>query len=130
MIMLNHPNANMVNRIQDRDTTWTLTTNGNKQAVIDEGQACRVYDTNGTSVTLCARNGGQGAGTGLYTTADGIRKLTPLECERLQTFPDNWTAAGHDDAVMSDTQRYKMIGNAVTVKVVHDIMQRLGGALN
>ena len=96
---------------------------------MNNGQACRVYDTNGTSVTLCARNGGQGAGTGLYTTADGIRRLTPLECERLQTFPDNWTARGHDDAIISDTQRYKMIGNAVTVKVVLDIMQRLGGAV-
>ena len=40
-----------------------------------------------------------------------IRRLTPLECERLQGFPDNWT-------VGSDTQRYKQCGNAVTVNVV------------
>ena len=129
MIMTGHQNSNIINRTQHRDNTWALTTNPHTQAVVDNGQACRVYDTNGTSVTLCARNGGQGAGTGLYTTADGIRRLTPLECERLQTFPDNWTARGHDDAIISDTQRYKMIGNAVTVKVVLDIMQRLGGAV-
>lgn len=47
-----------------------------------------------------------------------IRRLTPLECERLQGFPDNWT-------VGSDTQRYKQCGNAVTVNVVQAVMTRL-----
>ena len=41
-----------------------------------------------------------------------LRKLTPLECERLQGFPDNWTMG------LSDTQRYKTLGNAVTVNTV------------
>ena len=45
------------------------------------------------------------------------RKLTPLECERLQTFPDNWT-----DCV-SNTQRYKALGNAWTVDVIAHILQ-------
>ena len=44
------------------------------------------------------------------------RKLTPIECERLQTFPDNWT-----DCV-SNTQRYKSIGNAWTVDVIAHIL--------
>ena len=48
-----------------------------------------------------------------------IRRLTPLECERLQGFPDNWTKD------FSDTQRYKMCGNAVTVNVVAEIINRL-----
>lgn len=48
-----------------------------------------------------------------------IRKLTPLECERLQGFPDGWTAG------LSDTQRYKCLGNAVTVNVVRAIVSRL-----
>lgn len=48
-----------------------------------------------------------------------IRRLTPIECERLQGFPDNWTA-GH-----SDTQRYKMCGNAVTTTTVRDVISRL-----
>ena len=44
------------------------------------------------------------------------RKLTPLECERLQGFPDNWTTG------LSDTQRYKTLGNAVTVPVVKSLV--------
>jgi len=48
-----------------------------------------------------------------------IRRLTPTECERLQGFPDGWTEG------FSDTQRYKMMGNAVTVNVVRAIAQRL-----
>lgn len=48
-----------------------------------------------------------------------IRKLTPLECERLQGFPDNWTV-GH-----SDSQRYKMCGNAVTTNVVKAVIKKL-----
>ena len=61
--------------------------------------------------------GGQGAKTGLYkiNLPDGdyiIRKLTPIECERLQTLPDNYT-----DCV-SKTQRYKSIGNGWTVDVI------------
>lgn len=41
-----------------------------------------------------------------------IRRLTPIECERLQGFPDNWTEG------ISDTQRYRLLGNAVTVNVI------------
>lgn len=54
---------------------------------------------------------------GLYDGAH-IRRLTPLECERLQGFPDNWT-------VGSDTQRYKQCGNAVTVNVVEAVVGAL-----
>lgn len=49
----------------------------------------------------------------------GIRRLTPIECERLQGFPDNWTAGA------SDTARYKCLGNAVTVNVVSEVMLRI-----
>ncbi len=58
-----------------------------------------------------------------------IRKLTPRECERLQGFPDDWTKLGTtregEIVHISDTQRYKMLGNAVTVNVV----QYLGSLL-
>lgn len=47
-----------------------------------------------------------------------IRRLTPLECERLQGFPDNWTKYGVDNKEISDTQRYKTCGNAVTTNVI------------
>ena len=50
-----------------------------------------------------------------------IRRLTPKECERLQGFPDEWTEG------VSDTQRYKQCGNAVTTKVIKSIMEQLIG---
>lgn len=48
-----------------------------------------------------------------------IRRLTPTECERLQAFPDGWTEG------VSDTQRYKTLGNAVTVNVIKDIFKKI-----
>lgn len=53
-----------------------------------------------------------------------IRRLTPLECERLQGFPDFWTAEGTEGKI-SDTQRYKCCGNAITVNVAREIIKRL-----
>lgn len=54
-----------------------------------------------------------------------IRRLTPKECERLQGFPDDWTRYGEGEKEMSDTQRYKMCGNAVTTNVVRAVFERL-----
>ncbi|MDB2690383.1 DNA cytosine methyltransferase [Planktomarina temperata] len=57
-----------------------------------------------------------------------IRRLTPIECERLQGFPDNHTEYGNYDGEvkkMSNTQRYKQCGNAVTVDVVQAIANKL-----
>ena len=48
-----------------------------------------------------------------------VRRLTPIECERLQGFPDNWTQG------VSDTQRYKCLGNAVTTNVIAAIGRRI-----
>ena len=61
--------------------------------------------------------------SGDFGLKDGtrIRRLTPLECERLQGFPDNWTKYDSEGNIVSDTQRYKMCGNAVTVPVVEYI---------
>ena len=53
-----------------------------------------------------------------------IRRLTPIECERLQGFPDDWTKQG-TEGMISDTQRYKMCGNAVTVDVVTAVAERI-----
>jgi site-specific DNA-cytosine methylase len=47
------------------------------------------------------------------------RKLTPLECERLQTVPDNYT--NH----VSNTQRYKMLGNGWTIEVIAHILKNM-----
>lgn len=112
------------------------------------GQGDRIYSPNGKSVGLSALGGGRGAKTGLYAVAlrnrgqgkkpeiggdkanamttvqtDSmvmknmqIRKLTPIECERLQGLPDNFTVG------VSNSQRYKMLGNAFNVDVVAHIL--------
>ena len=56
-----------------------------------------------------------------------IRRLTPKECERLQGFPDDWTKYGKDGEIISDTQRYKCCGNAVTVNVIEFLIRSMFG---
>ena len=54
-----------------------------------------------------------------------IRRLTPLECERLQGFPDSWT----DIPGASDSARYKALGNSVAIPCVEFVMGRIAAAL-
>ena len=58
-----------------------------------------------------------------------VRRLTPTECERLQGFPDGWTAQRIDEKKglieQADSARYKQMGNAVAVPVVEWIFNRL-----
>lgn len=89
-----------------------------------DSQGYRVYSVKGKSVSLSANSGGFGGKTGLYRIdlPDGdyfVRKLTPLECERLQTLPDNYTLG------VSNSQRYKAIGNGWTVDVLAHIFKGL-----
>jgi len=70
------------------------------------GQAYRVYSPEGKSVTLGS------SGAGLIKIEEQFRKLTPIECERLQGLPDNYTEG------ISNTQRYKCLGNAFNVDVI------------
>lgn len=120
-----------------------------------DSQANRVYSIHGKVVTLCGEAGGGAAKMGQYLFGcitpdrvekrqngqrfnDGkkfytltaqdkhgvlvegyIRKLTPIECERLQTLPDNYTAG------VSNTQRYKQLGNGWTVDVIAHIFKEL-----
>jgi len=103
----------------------------------------RVYGTDGLSPTLNTMQGGNrqpfiaekdlmirdgrdnrsclraGRTPELGIAGASIRRLTPTECERLQGFPDGWTEG------VSDTQRYKCCGNAVTTNVIKDIMVHL-----
>lgn len=58
-------------------------------------------------------------GPPVVTTDVQVRRLTPLECERLQGFPDGWTDAEKDSA------RYRMLGNAVAVPVAEWLGRRL-----
>ena len=77
----------------------------------DNERQRRVYDIKGKFPTLLARSD-----TPKILINNKIRKLTPLECERLQGLPDNYTAK------FSNTTRYKMIGNGFTVQVIKYIL--------
>lgn len=80
------------------------------------GQGQRIYTVNAKSV--CLGTGGANKENYKIDLPDGdyiIRRLTPIECERLQTLPDNYTK------VISNTQRYKSIGNGWTVDVIAHI---------
>lgn len=80
-------------------------------------QQSRVYSTDGKSPVLCVGNGGLTHNILLDEIKDQyrIRRLTPTECERLQTVKDGYTEG------VSDTQRYKMLGNGWTVEVISHI---------
>ena len=65
-----------------------------------------------TMNTLTSRMGTGGNNVSMVAKKSTVRRLTPVECERLQGFPDDWTAG------QSDSSRYKQMGNAVAVPVV------------
>ena len=111
-------------------------TNGMTNVVVRATvQANAEHTYNGKSPTLTASMGVGGGNVPLLTDYETsskykgkyidkherleYRKLTPLECERLQTLPDNWT-----DCV-SNTQRYKMIGNGWTIDVIAHILKHI-----
>jgi DNA (cytosine-5)-methyltransferase 1 len=92
------------------------------------------FPIQGTTIGRSDTAGPQGKGFGnendpMYTldsvsghgvaTQSSVRRLTPVECERLQGFPDDWTAG------QSDSHRYKQMGNAVAVPVVEWIIQNI-----
>lgn len=130
---------NQYNQMTLKEKSATLSTNSNCRTAISGqvvvspvrigyygkgGQGERIYSINGKSICLSANGGGIGAKTGLYKIdlPDGdyeVRKLTPIECERLQTFPDDYT--NH----VSNTQRYKALGNSFTISIIEHILQTL-----
>ena len=76
----------------------------------------RVYHPDGKAPSLCAASGGN-LEPKTFISPDSWRKLTPLECERLQTVPEGYTAH------VSNTQRYRMLGNGWTVDVITHILK-------
>lgn len=95
---------------------------------LGKGQANRIYSVRGKSVCLSANGGGGGAKTGLYKVdlPDGdyiVRKLTPRECCRLQTYNERC----FDVANISNTQWYKAFGNGWTVDVIAHILKGIKG---
>lgn len=137
--------------VVDRDKSWCVDANyfkgGNLKSYFEKHrrqiimyQPCRVSER-GRRLTVCGTRrddkygeivrGYEGAIDGKTTALTTvqkdnyvcedylIRKLTPIECERLQTFPDNYTAH------VSNTQRYKALGNSWTVDVVSHIFKQM-----
>lgn len=82
----------------------------------------RIFSTKQTAPTHQANQAG---GASRNATRAGVRRLTPMECERLQAFPDGWTAFGADGRSQSDSQRYRQLGNAVCVNVAAWIGKRI-----
>ncbi|MEN6547711.1 MAG: DNA (cytosine-5-)-methyltransferase [Armatimonadia bacterium] len=83
----------------------------------------------GTANAILTPNGGRGGlGVGEIAAAWGVRRLTPTECERLQGFPDGWTAIpwrGKPASECPDGPRYKSLGNSFAVNVITWIGERL-----
>jgi len=79
----------------------------------------RVYDPKGKAPTLTTMGGGHREPKVINVNDMSWRKLTPLECERLQTVPDGYTKS------VSNTQRYRMLGNGWTVDVISHILSNM-----
>jgi DNA (cytosine-5)-methyltransferase 3A len=81
-----------------------------------DSQANRIYDGNAKSVCLKGESGGGGAKTGMYKIEKRIRRLTPIEAERLQTVKEGYTD------IVSNTQRYRMLGNGWNIDTIVHIL--------
>ena len=98
-----------------------VTSTGNTPAVFDR-QSSYEWGTSTKASTMSARD---------YKSAsdlishNGVRRLTPIECERLQGFPDNWTLVNHRSKPAADGPRYKAIGNSMAVPVIRWICKRI-----
>jgi DNA-cytosine methyltransferase len=102
------PTDNMIKIKQVKQINPSLESGGNQPY-----QQNRIYHTDGISPALCANK------SDLIINTSRIRRLTPIECERLQTVKDNYT--NH----VSDSQRYKMLGNGWTIDVIAYIFNYL-----
>jgi len=99
-----------------------------------KGQGNRVHSIYGKNVTISASGGGQGGHTGLILDSNlMVRKTSPVECERLQAVPDDYTKIGvvlnklgiYEELELPKTVRYKMIGNGFTVDVISHILKNM-----
>ena len=115
------------------DRAAPLDTQSHSQAVaysIMPMNSGKDYKARETDVSQPIMAGGPVGGNqgGDYVAAQAVRRLTPTECERLQGFPDGWTAIpwrGKDAAACPDGPRYKALGNSMAVNVMRWIGQRI-----
>jgi DNA (cytosine-5)-methyltransferase 1 len=84
------------------------------------------YRQDGTSNAVLTPNGGRGGiGVGAISHGMAVRRLTPRECERLQGFPDDYTAIPFRGKPAADGPRYKALGNSMACNVMRWIGQRI-----
>lgn len=105
--------------VKEMATTIYDDYNGAFTEVVGSVRSTFGNEARGNGVKIIQVNGEARSRFERVYSPDRIRRLTPTECERLQGFPDGWTAG------TSDTQRYRMMGNAVTVNVIEAIGRRL-----
>ena len=115
------------------DPAPTLDADGSGSvALAFRGRAGESVPEIGGSVANCLRTGGGGSSKPHALTPGGPRRLMPIECERLQGLPDDWTRYGRkpngDVYELTDSPRYKMIGNGGAVPVVEWIGARMVSA--
>lgn len=111
-------------RVADRARPVDVEDHGAVRRVgaVGEGSSCRVHAESGAGAGLASRSGCCGA------AVVTVRRLAPIECERLQGFPDDWIAVDVTGRRLSDTARYRFMGNAATVPVVAWVAARLQAA--
>ena len=105
---------------RDDGLSYCLDSNNSIAVEVPENAKC---------LTGGGHSGGNHSDMTILKSNNRIRRLTPIEVERLQGFPDHWTEEGIDHngnvVKISDTQRYKVMGNAVSVPVIEFIAERL-----
>ena len=112
---------------EESDPAGTLSTNARQAAAIPialrgrgEGNAIESGEPGDPAFTVRTPGGGSSYP---MVAAAAVRRLTPLECERLQGFPDSWTTTSNG-VPQADSARYRQLGNAVAVPVVEWIARR------
>ena len=155
----NSEKARSIGYCEEQAPTLNAECGGNKPAILDMSHACDVVrDCGGIAPSLQARMGtggnqvpltyqnktgtlSPGAHAGSYNGQDAyndmliasstVRRLTPLECERLQGFPDGWTDIGDwvdskgKKRQTTDSARYKALGNSIAIPPWKWVLKRL-----
>lgn len=90
-----------------------------------DGRNLEARDDGVANAVLTPNGGCDGMGVGAVQTGMQVRRLTPLECERLQGFPDYYTAITVKCKPAADGPRYKALGNSMAVNVMRWIGERM-----
>jgi site-specific DNA-cytosine methylase len=101
---------------QPNDPMFSLTSTDRHGVVQYDGYNQRLYEDDVSVTIRIGRDSSDFIAQPAQTTM-AVRRLTPLECERLMGWPDNWTATKADGTPQSDTHRYKQCGNGVASPV-------------